>query len=238
MRLRPPSRWLHSALGLAGLLFAGCVVSPQPEPPSIIADLLSVEAGPDGGITLLGAPGAVTPGGSTLSTLDLEDKAPATSITVAGDGSFSQLLGGTLMDVYRLQAFSSGLRSDPLDIAGHTSLTGAPTIGPASRPLSGCFFLAPELEIGPLAPSTSATVVMTNTCTSDVTVGSITLRVGSPAFTIAPAGGALIVPSQGTSKFTVTFAPHAGDPTEDVVFVRIDAPQTGRLPLTVRGEIP
>jgi hypothetical protein len=142
------------------------------------------------------------------------------------------------MDVYRLQASSSGLRSDPLDVTGQTSLTGEPTLGPAERPLSDCLFLAPELEIGPLAAGTSTTVVMINTCTSGVTVGSIALRLGSPAFTLASAGGAVVVPPQGTSAFTVTFNPHPGDPTEDVVFVRIDAPALGRLPLTVRGESP
>ncbi len=85
MRLQTPSRWLHSAFCLVGLLFAGCVVSPQPEPPAIIANLLSVEADAAGDITLLGAAGSVTPGGSTLTTLDLDSTAPATSINVAAE---------------------------------------------------------------------------------------------------------------------------------------------------------
>jgi hypothetical protein len=214
------------------------VVSPQPEPPSIIADLLSAVADAEGGITLLGAAGAVTPGGSTLITLDLDSKAPATSINVAGDGSFSLPLLGGLMDAYRLQAFSSGLRSDPLDITGQANLTGDPAVAPTTRPLASCFFLEPELEIGPLAASTSATVLMINTCASAVTVSGITLRAASPAFTLAPAGGALVMPPQSTSAFTVTFDPHPGDPTEDIVFVQISAPQSGRLPLTVRGQAP
>ncbi len=46
------------------------------------------------------------------------------------------------------------------------------------------------------------------------------------------------MPSRSTSTFTVTFDPHAGDPTEDIVFVQISAPETGRLPLTVRGKSP
>jgi hypothetical protein len=46
------------------------------------------------------------------------------------------------------------------------------------------------------------------------------------------------VPSQSTSTFTVTFDPQPGAPTEDIMFVQISAPESGRLPLTVRGQGP
>jgi hypothetical protein len=240
MRPRSPSRWLHRALcvvGLLGLLVAGCVVSPQPEPPSIVASLLSIETS-GGGVMLRGAAGAVTPGGSALDTLDLDGKAPAGSVTVAADGSFAIALAGVVTDAFRLQAFAGGLRSDPVDIASHTGLTGTPTLGLVTPPLAGCFTTAPALDIGPLAASSSTTVLLINGCASPVTVGAVSLRAGSPAFTLGAPATSLVMPPGSTSTFTVTFAPHAGDPVEDVVFVKIDAPETGRLALTVRGQSP
>jgi hypothetical protein len=237
MRPCSPFRWHRCAVVIAGLLFAGCVVSPQPEPPSIDGSLLSI-ASNQGTVTLSGAPGAVKPGSSTLDALDLDAKAAPSSLTVAADGSFSVALTGAVDDAFRLQAFSGGLRSEPLDLQGHMGLMGGATLGPASRPLASCFSLTPALEIATLAPSTSATVVMTNDCTDPVTVGGVSLRLGSPAFTITPASAAQVIPAQSSRSFTVTFTPHPGDAVEDIVFVQIDAPESGRLPLTVRGESP
>ncbi len=202
-----------------------------------MAGLLSIESS-SGGVTLRGAAGAVSPGGSALDTLDLDGKAPAGAVTVATDGSFAVALAGVVTDAFRLQAFSDGLRSDPVDVQSHTGLTGTPTLGRVTPPLAGCFTTAPALEIGPLAASSSTTVVLINGCASPVTVGAISLRAGSPAFTLGVPATPLVIPKGSSSTFTVTFAPHAGDPIEDVVFVEIDAPEAGRLALTVRGQIP
>lgn len=247
MRPRSPSRWprwLPGALCLAGLLFSGCVVSPQPEPPSIIANLLTIDAesgmisGAPGSVTLKGAAGAVQPGGSELSTVDLDTQDPAATITVADDGSFSVVLAGTSADQFRLQAFSSGLRSDPLDVTKASGLLGDKTAVLVTTPLESCFLLSPALEVGPIAASSSATVKMTNQCTDDVTVSGLSLRLGSPSFTVAPGTGPLVVPAQSTGTFTVTFAPQAGAPAEDILFVEMSAPSPGRRTLTVRGQDP
>jgi len=237
MRLRLPSRWLHSAVCLVGLLFSGCVVSPQPEPPSIIASLLSIE-GRSGSVTLKGSAGAVQPGGSDLSTIDLDTSDPAAAITVANDGSFSLVLAGTGTDEFRLQAFSGGLRSDPLDITRNVGLAGDGTAVLVTTPLDSCFLLAPALEVGPIAALSSATVQMTNHCTDDVTVSGLSLRRGSPAFTITPGSGPLLIPAQGAGAFTVTFNPQPGAPTEDILFVELATPSQGRRSLTVRGQTP
>jgi hypothetical protein len=237
MRLRLPSRWLHSAVGLVGLLFSGCVVSPQPEPPAIIASLLSIE-GRYGSVTLKGSAGAVQPGGSDLSTIDLDTSDPAAAITVANDGSFSLVLAGTGTDEFRLQAFSGGLRSDPLDITRNAGLTGDGTAVLVTTPLDSCFLLAPALEVGPIAAFSSATVQMTNHCTDEVTVSGLSLRQGSPAFTITPGSGPLSIPAQGAGAFTVTFSPQPGAPTEDILFVELATPIPGRRSLTVRGQTP
>ncbi|MFS8070395.1 MAG: hypothetical protein ACMG6S_28870 [Byssovorax sp.] len=237
MRLQPPSRWLHSAFCLVGLIFAGCVVSPQPEPPAIIASLLSIEGRP-GSVTLKGAAGAVQPGGSELSTIDLDTSDPATAITVADDGSFSLVIAGTPADDFRLQAFSGGLRSDPLDVTSHSGLWGGGTTTLVVTPLESCFLLAPARELGPITASSSATVQMTNHCTDDVTVSGLDLRLGSPAFTIPPGTIPLVIPAQGAGAFTVTFNPQPGAPAEDILFVEMSAPVQGRRPLTVRGQTP
>ena len=247
MRPRPPSRWptwLSSAPCLVGLLFAGCVVSPQPEPPSITANLLTIEGeigalpGEFGSVTLKGAAGAIQPGGSELNTIDLDTTAPSTTITVAEDGSFSLVLSGTTADQFRLQAFSSGLRSNPVDVTRSTGLTDDGTAVLVATPLEDCFLLAPALEVGPIAASSSVTVKMNNQCSDDVTVSGLSLRVGSPSFTVTPSAGPLVLPAHGTGAFTVSFAPQAGAPAEDVLFVEMSAPLQGRKALTVRGQTP
>ena len=237
MRLRLPSRWLNSAFCLVGLLFSGCVVSPQPEPPAIIASLLSI-AERSGSVTLKGSAGAVQPGGSDLRTIDLDTSDPAAAITVADDGSFSLVLAGTGTDEFRLQAFSRGLQSDPIDVMRSSGLTSDGTAVLVSTPLESCFLLAPALEVGPIAASSSATVQMTNHCTDDITVSGLSLRQGSPAFKITPGNGPLSIPAQGAGAFTVTFNPQPGAPTEDVLFVEIATPSQGRRSLTVRGRAP
>jgi hypothetical protein len=247
MRPRSPSRWpgwLPSALCLAGLLLSGCVVSPQPEPPSIIATLLTIEgepgtiAGDVGSVTLKGAAGAIQPGGSELSTVDLDTTDPAASITVANDGSFSLVLSGTTTDQFRLQAFSTGLRSKPVDVTRASALTGDGAAVLVAAPLESCFLFDPPFEVGPIAASAPATVEMTNHCTDDVTVSGLSFRRGSPSFTVTPGTGPLVIPAQGTGAFTVSFAPEAGAPTEDILFVEMSAPLAGRKTLTVRGKAP
>ena len=245
MQLLPRSRWLSRALGLAGLLLAGCVVSPQPEPPAIIAPLLAL-ASQGSVVALEGRAFAVTPGGSTLEMLDLDSTAAAARVDVAEDGSFVLALGGATFDENRLQAFSGSLRSDPLDIKGPGGgALGAKGALLVKQPALGCLRLAPALEIGFISSSTvsitksaTVTVTLTNGCASDVTVGGFSLRTGSPAFTTAPATGPLVVPAGAESSFTVTFTPQAGAATEEVLFVQIDAPVKDRRPLTLRGFVP
>ncbi len=249
MRPRPRSRWPRwlpsSALCLAGLLFSGCVVSPQPEPPSIIASLLTItDADPGtftgqlGGVKVEGAAGAVQPGGSELSTLDLDTTDPAATVSVADDGSFSLMLPGKTADSFRLQAFSSQLRSDPVDITRATGITPIGTAVLVAAPLADCFLLSPGLEVGPIAASASATVEMANHCTDDVTVSGLSLRLGSPSFTLTPGAGPLVIPAQSTATFMVSFTPQTGAPAEDIVFVEMAKPVQGRRTLTVRGQAP
>lgn len=245
MRLLPPSSWLPRALCIAGVLLGGCVVSPQPEPPAIDSSLLSIESTATA-TKLVGAPGAVTPGGGLLAQLDLDTTAAQTSGTVAADGSFAVPLSGTLSDEYRLQALLGGLRSAPLDVTGIKGISfGGDALAVVMRPLADCLVLTPALEVDfptsspvSISLSSSVTVTMSNGCTSDVTVGKFSLRAGSPGFSVSPATGPLVVPVGGKASFTVTFSPKAGGSTDDVLFVEIDAPVKTRRPLTLRGFVP
>jgi hypothetical protein len=227
-------RRFHGALAAVGLWLSGCGVSPQPEPPGIdITRIVLDQAGAN--VVLQGSPGAVTPGASVLTSLDLSSTAPASSISVAADGSFSVTSSGALDDEYRLQAFADELRSEPVDVTGVMGFVAGGHVAAAPRPLVDCFLLDPALELGPLAAGASAKVTMTNRCAGDVTVGGVTVRIGS-AWSVAAPAMPIVVPVQGTASFTATYAPHPGDALDDVVFVEISAPEVGRRPITLRGE--
>ena len=62
-----------------GALACGCVISPQPEPPTIDADRVGIElmsTNPDSTeidtVVVNGEPGAVTPGGAVLHAVNLD----------------------------------------------------------------------------------------------------------------------------------------------------------------------
>ncbi|APR75106.1 Hypothetical protein A7982_00452 [Minicystis rosea] len=229
-------RTIRGALLGAGLLMAGCGVSPQPEPPSIDISLLELGK-TESGALLTGSPGAVKPGGSTLTALDLDDVSPASSVVVAMDGSFSTPLTGDPLHVYRVQAELDTRLSDPLDVTGVMGI--AP--GPASEvkgPLAACLTLDPAREIGPLDAGDSVTVTLTSACANATTVGSLPLRLGSAAWSVAAPPLPLVIPASSSASFTVTFDPVGGDARDDILFVQITAPEMGRRPLTLRGKNP
>jgi hypothetical protein len=227
-------RRFHGALAAVGLWLSGCGVSPQPEPPGI--DITRLALGQDGAnVILRGSAGAVTPGSSTLSSLDLSDTTPGSSISVAANGSFSLTSAGAFSDEYRLQAFADGLRSEPVDVTGVQGLMAGTQLAAAHRPLADCFLLAPALELGPVAAGASAKVTMSNHCAGDVTVGDFALRLGV-AWSVPASVTPIVVPAKGSASFTATYAPHPGDATDDVVFVDITAPEAGHRPITLRGE--
>ncbi len=68
---------------------------------------------------------------------------------------------------------------------------------------------------------------MANHCIDDVTVSGLSLRAGSPSFTLTPGAGPLVIPAQSTATFTVSFTPQAGAPAEDIVFVEMAKPVQG-----------
>ncbi len=239
---RPTLRLLGALAMSAGLALAGgCGVSPQPEPPSFLPpsiDLSLVGFGSDeeGGLTLVGEPGAVT-NGATLGEIDLDATTDEVTGKVERDGSFVVALTGASTDVRRLQAHNRELSSDPVDVREVTGLQGGGGLVKAPGALDDCLFIAPDLELGPVAPGTTTMVKLINRCESAVTVSAVTLRQGSPAWGIT-AATPIDIPLQATRSFAVRYSPQPGDAIDDVLFVELTAPTTGRRAITLRGEAP
>lgn len=227
---------------MGALLAAACGVSPQPEPPVHEPPVIDIERvsllGDVGaGLVLSGSEGAVLPGGSELRALHLDSAQPEVAVLVREDGSFEAAVGGAREHTFRLQAFLGELRSPPVDVMGVVSIVPDDRVVPVEAPLGDCLALDPPLEIGPLAAGEAEELRITNGCSSDVALSDLRLRLGSPAWTVSPAAPAT-VPAGERRSFTVTFAPGPGDPGDDVLFVEIGDPVTGRRPITLRGRSP
>ncbi len=176
---------LGSALALVATA-TGCVLSPQPLPPSIDGERLTIElisTDPDRGeidtARIIGAPGAVSPGGAVLHTVNLELANEATELTVAEDGSFEVYLTGQPGQEFRLRAFSEGLWSRPEDIVAPAE--DGPPDSPV-RPLGDCLSLSAPLELGfgPIAQGdiTVDTIELTNHCGETLRLDDVRLRIG------------------------------------------------------------
>jgi hypothetical protein len=223
----------RGALVGACLAALGCGVSPQPEPPSI--DLARIDFSNVEGVTgLRGSAGAVTPGGAALTTLDLDTTAPGSSVDVDFDGAFQIAVGGAQTDVYRLQAIAAALRSEPVDVTSVQGFMAGTGLVSAPGPLASCLLLDPALELGPIAAGTTAAVTLVNHCTGVVTVGSLTLRVASPAWSVEPMTVPFDVAAGGSASFSVAYTP-SGAPVDDVVFIDVTAPTAGRRAISLKG---
>ncbi len=171
---------------LSAIVVFGCVVSPQPEPPAVDADRITValtsedpeNPDPDT-VSFTGGEGAASPGGATLSLINVDDTRAWTSVTVRADGSFEASLLGEPGQEFRLQVQSGSRRSAPVHIA--TPDEDGP-VDPVDSPLGGCFSIEPSgqidfgrVELGDVA---AAEVTVSNDCDEEVEVESIWLVLG------------------------------------------------------------
>lgn len=208
------------------VLLAGCLGTPQPDPPNLDPDLLATggERGED--VMVIGGPGAVSPGGASLHLANLETADPVVVVAVGEDGAFSALLSATYADELRLWAVAGGDRSEPVDVV----LTEP--IGLAPRPLAACFRSEPALA-AVVAEGRELTVVLVNECDETVSVSRASLREPDAPFTVGPAP-ASIEPG-GRADLAVSFAPPSADPAEAILLVEVDAPEHDRRPVTLFG---
>ncbi len=163
----------------------GCVISPQPLPPSIDASKITMEltsSQPDGGeldrVIIVGSAGAVTPGGAQLRVNNLDSGDPASALIVGDDGSFWVMTPGRSGDVFRLRALHHDLWSEPVDI--EVPEEDGP-VDPLDRPLEECLLLDPadRLDFGPVDLDTTADGVIEvhNECLVTVRIEDVRIRI-------------------------------------------------------------
>ena len=169
------------------ILAATCVVSPQPEPPSIDAERITValtsldpeDPDPDT-VTLTGAEGAASPAGSVLSLIDIDDVRAWTEIIIQTDGSFQVTFRGRPGHELRLQIATDSARSAPLHMVVPDE--DGPVV-PVSNPLGACLFIAPssDVDVGDVALGDVGmqTVTVRNECDAAVEIGALRLALGS-----------------------------------------------------------
>lgn len=171
------------------MLAAGCVISPQPLPPSIDVSKITAEltsSGPDievlDTVVLVGAPGAVSPGGAQLHAVNLDAGDGPIATVVSADGSFQVSRPGLPADVFRLRAFHDGLWSEPADLV--VPVEDGP-VGPPDLPLAECLALDPAgtIDLGPvpLASTAEGSLEVRNGCREAVRIEALVLLLGDGA---------------------------------------------------------
>jgi hypothetical protein len=224
-------------------LGAGCLGSPQPDPPNLDPSRLGTIPDVNMEIELVGAPGSATGSGDGLTAttttgglsvwfVNLDDAEPARTVAVAPDGSFSLSAVGVWGDEVRLQVRLGHERSEPHDVVL------ADPLGAAPRPLAGCLRTTPshELSLG-AAPSDGAQVegdiTIANDCADLVTL-DWSMRVPGSPFAIVAAPRSLAPGEDGV--VTVRFTASAGvRVAEEILFMRGSGPAEERRPFTLRA---
>jgi hypothetical protein len=150
---------------------AACIVSPQPEPPSVDVTRVTAELLVDDAVRFVGASGAVSAGGATLSIASLESAAARTLAAVADDGRFEAVLAGRPGQTFRLQPVDGDRRGAAVDVV--VPDRGGPVI-PAAPPEGECLTVEPAaaLDFGgvPIGDVAATTVILANACEG---VGSV-----------------------------------------------------------------
>lgn len=233
LRVLRVTRWLALVL-LAALALGGCVVSPQPSPPNLHPEgvtLRDPSSDVIDGIRLIGEPGTVDPAEGVVVATSLDADVPPIVEPVRDDGSFQIVVGGS--GEHRLQVRDGSARSIPFDfVIDVASLT----LAPAPRPLEDCLVLEPayELDFGDVRAGASAErqVRIENGCGSEVTLAPSRLR--ESAAPITTIDGELTLPPGGSTAITVRAAPTGpGGAVEATLFVEAIAPMRDRRPLTL-----
>lgn len=225
-------------LGVVALLGAGCSISPQPEPPpdpDVDIGLLSIEL--DGAVqVLVGAPSAVSPGGSLLQTFDLRLLSVDDEVVVAEDGSFRLPLSGDPEDPYRIHVRDGERFADPVEIVTPAA-TGPVTL--RTQYLGDCFFLQPArtlvLADQPIDTTATAPIVLDNQCAEPVTVSLFNPRDGGQQITTEKATIPLTVDPGTTASVEVRFSPLEAGLHEDIVYLMLGSGDPTKRFVSVRG---
>ena len=214
------------------LAVAGCVGTPVPQPPALDPpDATRIVHEMVGSVPeLRGEPGAAEPG-TTLWIVNLDRADDPVTAIVEPDGSFSVFVLAMAGEELRVQARDGDDRSRPLDLL-------VPR-GEIARPTEGCLALEPALELRLADPvdvgATSAgTVRVSNECGAEVRLDAVELRRPSSAWTVETPGP-VAIPAGGATDLRVRFAPGSAGSDEEILFLRVGAPDVDRRPITLSG---
>jgi hypothetical protein len=219
------------------LLLAGCVVSPQPSPPSITIEssTLSTVDYADGyidGVMVIGPAGAIDPAAGVVVGTSLDNTTAPSAEPVMPDGSFRLLIfdgDGPTGGEYRIQARNGSERSAAFDFFANDG------IDPAPRPHLDCLLLEPayEIDFGVLAPGASAeaSVVVNNLCDVELTIAAPRFRESDAPFS-SEAEQIILAPG-GATEIVVRASSEELGSHEATLFVQEIAPMRDRRPLTL-----
>jgi hypothetical protein len=212
--------------------------TPMPEPPALgVVDSTKVApvAGVVGGasfprsVPFEGKAGAA-PAGAIVRVMNLDSAAASATTTAAADGSFQLNLEVTPEDELRFQVISETERSEPSDMrveAGAFSLT------PVVR--LDCITLKPGYVVRFASSSSEASLEVTNTCPTSVTLQNPRMRSDAAAFELATTLP-LSVPSNASQSLQFELLRTENAVHEDVWFVDITLPNRSvRYPITLFG---
>lgn len=206
---------------------AGCIVSPQPNPPSLDPQAVTVFVDPAGlmdSVMVRGGPGSVLPPEGAAVAVNLDSTEPPTAEPVNADGSFVAIVRITGDDELRVQVRNGSARSEPFDFRFRTD----GTIIPSERPLGDCLHVAPAFELD-FGTRSTATLAVDNDCTHAVTFLPSRIRAGGP-FGV-PTDVTALAPSE--SALVRVSADPAPGAREEVLFIETSDPPGDRRPITL-----
>lgn len=229
-------RWVATTASALALQACQGNISPQPEPPirgAFDIDFGQVEATVDSYTNhpagLRGGPGSAKPPGATLRAVNLEDVQDPVETVIQQDGSFEVLFSVAIGDEVRVQILANEQRSEPFDVRVVDD-EAPPTR--VVHPLA-CLTISPALELDLV--SGAGVLRVENDCAEAVLLDEPALRrpvqgvraavMDWPA-TVA-AGGSLSVPLEVDGT--------APPELEEIVFLRVLAPENDRRAITLRA---
>lgn len=150
---------------------SSCVISPQPEPPSVNTERITAELLNEQSVRFVGAPGAVSIGNVDLSIINVDSALSSAIARVNNDGSFDADVLGVAGDQFRFQALSPNLNSDPVHVVVPDS--DGP-VSSANIERTECIRVEPgdENDFGTVrfGDTAAATVTITNSCEEAITI--------------------------------------------------------------------
>jgi hypothetical protein len=233
----------HKRLLLATSLIwfaGGCgpgAATPMPEPPSISPTLLG-STSPDprvpettatnGAFDIYGGKHAA-PANATVSVTNLDTAGGPTLTTADANGSFKVTLPVAYGNELRF-AWSQGekhsIPTDVLFVQNGTDFTLTPS------PRFDCVTLKPGFVLD-FGAAKSAALEIENTCSTDLSVGAVSLRQNLPDF-ILPTSTPQSYASGEAASISVAYVATGSMPVEDTLFVQLSNAGTSiRYPITL-----